>query len=123
MRKHFLLIALVALLSGLLTTHVFAQITATASVQGRVLDKSGAAIPGAEVKVSNKATGFARTMMSSAEGIYNFDLLPAGVYEIRVASKGFATSSIQNVELGVGQTATQDATSRISPISPPARSR
>ncbi len=113
MRKHFMLIALVALL-GLLGTNMFAQITATASVAGRVLDKSGAAIPGAEVKVSSKATGFTRTVTTSSEGLYNFDLLQSGIYEVRVSSKGFATSVILNVELAVGQTTRTDATLTVS---------
>ncbi len=113
MRKHFLLIAIVALF-GLLASNTFAQLTATASLQGRVLDKSGAAIPGAEVKVSSRATGFTRTGASNSEGLYNFDLLQAGIYEVRVSSKGFATSAIQNVELSVGQSTRLDATLTVS---------
>ena len=109
MRKHFLLIALVALF-GLLASNMFAQVTASAALQGRVLDKSGAAVPGAEVKISNKATGFTRTGASNSQGLYNFDLLQAGLYEVRVSSKGFATSAIQNVELSVGQS--REATRR-----------
>ena len=113
MRKRFLLIALVTLL-GLLASSLFAQVTATASLQGRVMDKSAAVVPGAEVKVTNKSTGLTRTATTGAEGLYNFDLLPPGIYEVRVSGKGFATTAFENVELSVGRSTALDAALTVS---------
>ena len=113
MRKRFQLIALVTLF-GLLASNLSAQVTATASLQGRVMDKSSAVVPNAEVKITNKSTGLTRTATTGSEGLYNFDLLPPGIYEVRVSAKGFATTAFQNVELSVGQSTALDAALTVS---------
>ncbi len=91
----------------------FGQATATAVLQGTVTDNSGAVIPGAKVSIGEKSTGLERTENSNGSGLYRFDLLPAGIYEVRVAVQGFSTGVYQNVELFVGRTTTIDA--RLSP--------
>ena len=105
--------ALVTLL-GMLASNLSAQVTATASLQGRVMDKTSAVIPNAEVKVTNKSTGLTRTASTGAEGLYNFDLLPPGIYEVRISAKGFAITAFQNVELSVGQSTGLDASLTLS---------
>jgi hypothetical protein len=90
--------------------HLFGQANTTATLRGTVLDKAQAVVPGAEVRISNKETGLARVAVSNNEGLYVFNLLPAGHYEIRISVKGFATAAFENVELTVGQTTTIDAT-------------
>src|SRR5580700_2436940 len=91
------------------TANAFAQATATATLQGTVTDKTAALVPGAEVTISSKSTGFERVEKSNNDGFYVFNLLPAGIYEVRVGVKGFATALYQNVELFVGRTTTIDA--------------
>jgi hypothetical protein len=91
----------------------FGQATATAVLEGTVTDNSGAVIPGAHVSVSEKSMGLERSEISNGSGLYRFDLLPAGIYEVRVAVQGFTTGAYQNVELFVGRTTTIDA--RLSP--------
>jgi len=86
-----------------------AQATASATIQGTVLDKSQAAVTGAEVVVTNKATGATRTAPSSDTGYYRFDLLSAGVYTVKISKAGFATV-LETVELLVGETTTANAT-------------
>src|SRR3984957_4271939 len=90
------------------TAKVFAQATATATLQGTVTDKTAAVVPGAEVTISSKSTGLQRVEKSNNDGFYAFNLLPAGIYELRVAVKGFATGLYQNVEVFVGRTTTID---------------
>ena len=89
--------------------NLFGQLTASATLQGTVSDKSSAVIPGAEVQVSNRQTGLTRTETTSSSGLYVFNLLPAGTYEVKVTVKGFTTGVFQNVELAVGRTTTIDA--------------
>src|SRR5947208_12643702 len=96
------------------SSNMFAQATASATHQGTVMDKSGAVVPGAEVKVRQKETGLIRTATTSNAGSYRFDLLPPGKCEVRVTAKGFATAAFENVELAVGQTTTVDATIGVS---------
>jgi len=109
MRTQVTIVLALALLC-LSATGLFAQATASATLQGTVLDKSGAVVPNADIKISNKETGLARVTTSGGSGNYRFDLLPAGIYEVRVSVKGFATAVYSNVELAVSRTTTIDAT-------------
>src|SRR5260370_24288963 len=88
---------------------LFGQANTTATLRGTVLDKTQAVIPGADVRITNKETGLTRASASNSEGLYVFNLLPVGHYEIRVSAKGFANATFENVELTVGQTTTVDA--------------
>lgn len=108
MQKNNLLLVLVLALS-LGAGNLLAQATATATLQGTVLDKSGAVIPNADIKISSKETGLSRSATSGETGNYRFDLLPAGIYEVRISVKGFATALYEKVELQVGNVTTIDA--------------
>jgi len=108
MRKRGALLLFVLLLS-LTSANLFAQLTATATLQGTVTDRSAAVIPGADVKITNKETGAVRTDTTNGSGNYSFNLLPAGHYDVRVTVKGFATAVYANVELLVSRTTTIDA--------------
>ena len=88
----------------------FGQATANSSIQGTVLDKTGAVVPSAEVTVSSPATGFTRTVKTTAEGTYRVDPVPVGVYNIRVNQAGFGPATAEKVETLVGSTATQNFT-------------
>lgn len=66
--------------------------TSTGSILGSVIDQSGAAVPGATVTVSNKATSSARVLTTNGEGLYSAAALPAGDYELRVEMTGFRTT-------------------------------
>ena len=109
MLKRIMLLFSVVLLVCLSTGNLVAQITATATLQGTVTDKTSAVIPNAEVKITSRETGQVRTETTTGTGTYGFNLLPAGIYEVRVTVKGFATSVFNNVELFVSRTTTIDA--------------
>jgi hypothetical protein len=94
-----------------------AQVTASASVEGTVKDIKEAVVPGASVTVTNVATGLARTAATGGEGAYRIDLLPAGLYDVKVNATGFGDVTANKVELLVGKTTTLDFT-----LSPGARS-
>ncbi len=89
---------------------VFAQATASAALQGTIADASRAVIPGATVEVTNKATGLTRNATTNDAGSYRFELLPAGVYQIKISAQGFTTTTADRVELPVGQTTNLDFT-------------
>jgi hypothetical protein len=100
---------IVALLLLINAGNAAAQATAGATVQGTVLDKSQAAVASAEVVITNKATSATRTATTSDTGYFRFDLLTAGFYTVKVSKQGFA-STVQTVELMVGQTTTANTT-------------
>jgi hypothetical protein len=108
MGNRILMLLLAPALVCLSATTVFAQATATATLEGTVSDKTAAVIPGADVTISNRSTGLQRVEKSNNAGFYVFNLLPAGIYELRVGVKGFTTGLYQNVELFVGRTTTID---------------
>ena len=62
------------------------------SVRGTVTDEQGAAVPGAEVTISDPSTGFSRSGTTGNDGVYNFPDLPLGTFKIRVTHAGFKAS-------------------------------
>jgi outer membrane receptor protein involved in Fe transport len=74
----------------------------TASISGRVIDASGAAVPSASVVVKNTGTSASETTLSDGEGRYTVPDLPIGSYELRASKTGFQTSLRTGITLTVG---------------------
>lgn len=105
-----------ALLAGLVwNAPAFAQFT-TASLNGVVVDQSGAAVPGAKVTVTNTATGFESTITSGETGLYVFPRLPVGSYTLRVEITGFSTYIQEGIVLTVNQSATQNVSLKVGEL-------
>src|SRR6266852_3129789 len=66
---------------------LWGQATQVAQIAGTVQDSSGAAIPGAEITVTNTDTGISRTVQSGPEGAYLVSNLPAGPYQLRASKQ------------------------------------
>ncbi len=81
---------------------VHAQIGATSSVSGQVLDASHAAIVGATVTLTDLSLKTSKTAMSNDVGRYTFNDVQPGNYEIAVTKDGFQTSRIAKQEVVVG---------------------
>jgi len=80
------------------------------TLNGTVVDASGAAIPGAEVTISTEETkGVSRTVLTDGHGNYTATNLPAGNYSVKISAKGFGSFDAQHVTLFVAQTRTLDA--------------
>ena len=86
----------------LLGTSTVALAQENATLSGAVADSSGALIPGAEVTVTNDATGMVATSLTDGIGEYEFSLQP-GIYTLTVELPGFETEIASNLELGAGQ--------------------
>src|SRR5215813_5212493 len=106
MRKNIFLVALLLLIWSFGQQASFAQATASATLEGTVMDKSQAVIKSATVTINNKATGVTRTTSTNDIGVYRFELLPASKYEIKVGASGFASAVSESVELLVGRVTT-----------------
>ena len=70
-----------------------------ASIQGTVLDPTGATIAGAKVTATNQNTGAARDTVTSDEGFYRISELSPGRYTVTVEASGFKTSVSKDVEV------------------------
>src|ERR1043166_5324202 len=80
-----------------------AQSASTATIIGTVTDPRGAVVPGATVVARNVDTGIERTTQTTNEGLYRFDNLPPGNYDVRVDAQGFSTTEAKAVKLQVGE--------------------
>ncbi len=97
------LIGLVAVLAILAAGPAAAQQT-TGNITGRVVDAQSAAVPGATVTATNTQTGFSRTDVSDAEGIYRLTALPVGSYDLVAELQGFTRVEQRGLVVNVGQT-------------------
>ncbi len=107
--------AIAALASLVMAPSALAQAT-TGTIDGRVVDQSNAAVPGATVTARNEATGLTRTVTVSSTGTYRIASLPTGRYEVRVALAGFATQVRKDVEVQIASTVTADFTMRVATV-------
>lgn len=86
-----------------LAVFAFAQ-SDRATITGRVVDPSEAAISNASVTVVNIETGIRNTTRTNEEGNYVVPQLPVGRYEIAIEAPGFRRWVQKGVELNVAQT-------------------
>ncbi len=96
MGRQFRLLALLAPLV------LLAQQDNRGTITGRVIDASGAAVPGAAVRATNLATNVTISSESNAEGIYEIPYLPSGTYRIQAEITGFKTWTRSNIQLRMG---------------------
>jgi hypothetical protein len=90
------------LLFTLLTASAALAQVNRATLNGRVQDSSGGAIPGAAIVVTNTATNVSRQTTSNAEGYYSVaDLIP-GTYRLTANFKGFKRLEREGIVLQVG---------------------
>jgi hypothetical protein len=101
---------LLALLAGTLFTPTALKAQDSSAMTGVVTDATGAAIPGAVVTLTNKATAQNFTQTTNATGTYHFLNVPAGPgYVETITHAGFAKVDINDIYLAVGDTRTQNA--------------
>src|SRR3954466_6065626 len=82
---------------------VFGQ---TARLEGNVTDPQGSAIPAAQVKVVNIATGQALTTATDAAGAWVLPFMNSAEYRVTVTHPGFKSGAVDKVKLDAGVPAT-----------------
>lgn len=75
--------------------------TSKGSISGTVLDPSGAAVVGANVKATSSTTNQSFTTTSDSSGSFRLNLLPVGVYAVEISKEGFRGSNISNIGVAV----------------------
>jgi hypothetical protein len=108
------ILALVALILVLTFSAAFAQ---TAQINGTVRDASGLAIPGANVKATQTATGVVRTTTSGGDGGYVLPNLPVGPYLVEVTKEGFSKYAQTGIVLEVNAAPTVDVSMKVGAVS------
>ena len=95
--------------SILVLTAVVAFAQATAELNGRVTDDSGAVLPGVTVAATQTDTAFMRTVVTDANGTYSMPNLPTGPYRLEMSLQGFKSYVQTGIVLQVGATPTINA--------------
>jgi hypothetical protein len=80
--------------------------TGTTSLRGVVLDKSGAAVVGARIKLANTAQALQRETRSNSSGEYEFLALPPGTYTLTAEKEGFSKYEEKGLHLLVNAPST-----------------
>jgi len=94
---------------------VWAQ--ATSQIQGTVQDATGAAVPAAEVKVTQTETGASRTASTGGDGGYVLPNLPTGPYRMEITKAGFSKYIQTGIILQVAVSPTIDVALKVGAVS------
>jgi Carboxypeptidase regulatory-like domain len=81
----------------------YGQSSAFATITGRVLDPKGASVPNASVAATNTETGITRSTQTTNDGLYRFDNLAPGLYDVSLTAGGFTKAEAKSVKLQVGE--------------------
>jgi hypothetical protein len=76
----------------LLQTQVMHAQQTLGGITGTVVDPSGSAVPGVDVKAISEDTKLERSAKSNAQGTYAFNDLPIGKYTVTFTLEGFSSA-------------------------------
>jgi hypothetical protein len=89
----------------------------TGYISGTVIDKSGAAVVGAEVSLTNTAGSITRSTPTNNDGVYTIAGLPGDTYNLSVSAKGFQKYTAQNIKLNIAEKARIDVSLTVGAMS------
>jgi hypothetical protein len=89
-----------------------AQSGGGAHVKGRVMDETGGALPGVTVELLGGSEP--REAVTDGGGIYDFDNVPAGTYQLSMRLINFATVNHHDLKVNAGQIITNDEVMHLS---------
>ena len=98
----FMLLLTVFLLApdSWLLSPAFGQ-NASATLSGTVVDPNGAVVPGANITITETATGLQRTATTDEQGYFSIPLLKPSAYTLLVAHDGFTTAEVRDIVLNI----------------------
>jgi Carboxypeptidase regulatory-like domain len=100
MRRSSLAVQVALLIVSIVASAVLAQAQYRTSIQGVVTDTTGAVVSGANLTLTNPATGEKQVRTSDASGVYNFNALAASaIFRLEVEKTGFVKKVLDHVEL------------------------
>jgi Carboxypeptidase regulatory-like domain len=94
-----------------------AQTAASATVLGRVVDSSGAAVPGASIQLTDEASQFVRRQLTNEEGEFSVTGLLPGAYRVSASKEGFRTSTVPNFNIEVAKSYVLNFTVAVGTVS------
>lgn len=91
----------------------WAQTSISGTVGGQVVDQQNAAVPGADVTLTDTATNIPMKTSTNAEGRYVFPSVPPGTYNVSFEKAGFETFKVGAQKVQIGQVLTLNTTLKI----------
>ena len=107
-------IPLLSLVLVLACVGVYAQSNST--ITGTVVDKEGAAISGAQLTLTNPATGSSINTTSNSSGVFTFPALNVGSYDLKATATGFQTYVQTGLQVNVSQVLRADVTLNVGAV-------
>ena len=95
---------IIAILALFMAGIAFAQISPSAKLEGKVVDDSGAPLPGVSIEATSPKMVGKATAVSSADGTFRLFSLPSGTYEVTFTLQGFKTLIRKDVYVSLSQT-------------------
>src|SRR4051794_3630241 len=89
----------------------------TATISGTLTDPTGAVVPGAQVTVTEMATGAVVTAQANNDGFYVLSSLSPGTYRLKVEQEGFQTYVQESIVVQVGRPVTVNGTLQLGTAS------
>src|SRR5581483_4534512 len=105
------------LLFALSATSIWGQTSTAGTVSGQVTDEQNAAVPGAEVKLTDVGTGAAQTTLSNDAGRYIFSQVNPGTYNVTFTKQGFSTFEVNAQKVQIGLVLTLNAKLKVGTTS------
>ncbi len=105
---------LVAMVVFLFPPLACAQGETTSAIIGQVSDETGAVVPNATIRITNRDMGLRRTASSDAAGRFDLPQLKPGNYSVRVEAPGFAPQQNDDVVASLGQKQTVNFTLHVA---------
>jgi hypothetical protein len=102
--------------SALLTVQAKAQ-TLYGSVVGTVTDNTGAAVPGANVVITDVHTNDARMVTSDSAGVYTVSTVPPGSYQVNITKDGFQQYKTTGIDVTANNVVRVDAQLSVGAVS------
>jgi hypothetical protein len=115
-RRQLVSLAVGISLAGFLPERTFAQ-GAGGQIEGTVRDQQSAVLPGATVTLRNEQTGVTRSAVTETDGRYLFPSLAPGIYSVKVALQGLATTETKNITITIGLSLTDDFSMKLQSVS------
>ncbi|MCC6164382.1 MAG: TonB-dependent receptor [Acidobacteria bacterium] len=97
------------LLALTLSSPAFAQLASQTGLIGTVTDSGGGVLPGATVTAVNLGTQATLSGVTNQAGVYQFNAVPLGQYEITISLQGFQSFKATNILVTGNAVVRQDA--------------
>jgi hypothetical protein len=103
-------LTVLAILALFLSASAFAQQVPSAKMMGKVVDTSGAPLPGVAITATSPKMVGKATAVTDGEGFFRLFSLPSGLYEVTFSLQGFKTLIRKEIIVQLSQTITLNAT-------------